>query len=215
MAQSEESLMKQKIAYFSMEIGLSDKIHTYSGGLGVLAGDTIRSSADLKLPLVGVTLVSKKGYFRQELTHEGRQVEHPDPWEPSEFMHLLPAEAKVQIQNRDVRVRVWLYTVESQTGGIVPVYFLDTDVEGNNPEDRDLTSFLYGGDERYRLAQEIVLGIGGVRMLEALGIKVRKYHLNEGHSSLLALELLRKLGMNVDKVRDLHIHYAHSCRGGP
>jgi starch phosphorylase len=210
MAQSEESLMKQKIAYFSMEIGLSDKIHTYSGGLGVLAGDTIRSSADLKLPLVGVTLVSKKGYFRQELTHEGRQVEHPDPWEPSEFMHLLPAEAKVQIQNRDVRVRVWLYNVESQTGGIVPVYFLDTDVEGNNSDDRALTSFLYGGDERYRLKQEIILGIGGVRMLEALGIKVRKYHLNEGHSSLLALELLRKLGMNVDKVRDLCIFTTHT-----
>src|SRR4030067_2624875 len=122
MTRSEESLMKQKIAYFTMEIGLSDKIHTYSGGLGVLPGDTIRSSADLKLPLVGVTLLSKKGYFRQELTNEGGQVEHPDPWEPSEFMHLLPVEVKVQIQNRDVRVRVWLHNVESQTGGVVPVY---------------------------------------------------------------------------------------------
>src|SRR3990170_5875236 len=99
MTQSEESLMKQKIAYFSMEIGLSDKIHTYSGGLGVLAGDTIRSSADLKLPLVGVTLLSKKGYFRQELTHEGRQVEQSDPWEPSKFMQPLSIEVTVQIQN--------------------------------------------------------------------------------------------------------------------
>ena len=210
MTQSEESLMKQKIAYFSMEIGLSDKIHTYSGGLGVLAGDTIRSSADLKLPLVGVTLLSKKGYFRQELTNEGGQVEHPDPWEPSEFMHLLPVEVKVQIQNRDVRVRVWLHNVESQTGGVVPVYFLDTDVEGNNPEDRDLTSFLYGGDERYRLKQEIILGIGGVRILEALGVEVRKYHMNEGHSSLLSIELLRKLGMNIDKVKSLCIFTTHT-----
>jgi len=210
MTHAKEGLMERNIAYFSMEIGLSGKIHTYSGGLGVLAGDTIRSSADLKLPLVGVTLVSKKGYFRQELTNEGRQVEHPDPWEPSEFMHLLPTEVKVQIQNRDVRVRVWLYTVASQTGGVVPVYFLDTDVEGNNPADRDLTSFLYGGDERYRLKQEIVLGIGGVRILEALGVEVRKYHMNEGHSSLLSLELLRKLGMNVDKVRSLCIFTTHT-----
>lgn len=98
-----------------MEIGLSNEIHTYSGGLGVLAGDTIRSSADLRLPLVAVTLVSKKGYFRQELTHEGRQVEHPDPWEPSDFMQLLPAEVKVQIRGRDVCIRVWLYTVRAHS----------------------------------------------------------------------------------------------------
>jgi starch phosphorylase len=202
--------MKQKIAYFSMEIALSKDIHTYSGGLGVLAGDTIRSSADLNLPLVGVTLVSKKGYFRQEVTREGRQEEHPDPWEPSQFMQLLPAEVKVQVQRRDVHIKAWLYTVESQTGGVIPVYFLDTDVEGNDPEDREITSYLYGGDERYRIKQEIVLGIGGVRMLEALGVEVRKYHLNEGHSSLLALELLRKHEMDIGMVRNLCIFTTHT-----
>jgi starch phosphorylase len=210
MVQTKEGLMKQKIAYFSMEIALSNEIHTYSGGLGVLAGDTIRSSADLRLPLVGVTLASKKGYFRQELTNEGRQIEHLDPWNPSEFMQPLPAEVKVQIQNRDARIKAWLYTVESQTGGVVPVYFLDTDVEGNSPEDREITSFLYGGDERYRLKQEIVLGIGGVRMLETLGVDVRKYHLNEGHSSLLALELLRKYQMNIEEVMNLCIFTTHT-----
>ncbi len=210
MNRSEESLMKQKIAYFSMEIGLSNDIHTYSGGLGVLAGDTIRSSADLNLPLVGVTLVSKKGYFRQELTPEGRQIEHQNPWEPSKFTRQLPAEATVQIQNRDVRVKSWLCNIESQTGGTVPVYLLDTDVEGNNPEDREITSFLYGGDEKYRLKQEIVLGIGGVRILEKLGLDIRKYHLNEGHSSLLALELLRRHEMNVGNVRDLCIFTTHT-----
>ncbi|HKZ93625.1 MAG TPA: alpha-glucan family phosphorylase [Candidatus Bathyarchaeia archaeon] len=210
MVKSKENLMRQKIAYFSMEIALLNDAHTYSGGLGVLAGDTIRSSADLRLPLVGVTLISKKGCFRQELTDEGRQVEQPDPWEPSEFMQPLPAEAKVQIQGRDVHIRAWLYTVESQTGGVVPVYFLDTDVERNSPEDREITSFLYGGDERYRLKQEIVLGMGGVRMLEMLGFEVRKYHLNEGHSSLLALEVLRKYQMNIEKVRSLCIFTTHT-----
>lgn len=202
--------MKQKIAYFSMEIALSNDIHTYSGGLGVLAGDSIRSSADMRLPLVAVTLVSKKGYFKQELTPEGRQIEHQYPWNPSEFMQLLPEEVKVQIQGRDVRVTAWLYTVKSQTDGVVPVYFLDTDFEGNNPEDREITSFLYGGDERYRFKQEIVLGIGGVRMLEKLGIEVRKFHLNEGHSSLLTLELLRKHEMDFEKVKDLCVFTTHT-----
>jgi len=202
--------MKQKIAYFSMEIALSNDIHTYSGGLGVLAGDTIRSSADLNIPLVGVTLASKKGYFRQELTREGKQMEHPDPWYPSEFMELLPRDVEVRIQNRDVHIRAWRYAVQSQTGGVVPVYFLDTDVEGNSPEDREITSFLYGGDERYRIKQEVVLGIGGVRMLEKLDLDVRKYHMNEGHSSFLALELLQMHGMNVDKVRNLCIFTTHT-----
>ncbi len=210
MIQTKSNSMKQKIAYFSMEIALSNDIHTYSGGLGVLAGDSIRSSADLRLPLVAVTLLSKKGYFKQELTPEGKQLEHQYPWNPSEFMLLLPEEVKVQIQGRDVRVTAWLYTVKSQTGGVVPVYFLDTDVEGNNPEDREISSFLYGGDERYRLKQEIVLGFGGVRMLEKLGIEVRRFHLNEGHSSLLTFELLRKYDMDFEKVKDLCVFTTHT-----
>ena len=210
MGETEDYLVKQKIAYFSMEIGLSNNIHTYNGGLGILAGDMIRSSADLKIPLVGITLISRKGHLRQELTSEGEQVEHPDSWEPSEFMTLLPTEVRVQIQNRDVHIRPWLYKVESRTGGVVPVYFLDTDLEGNNPEDREITSFLYGGDERYRLKQEIVLGIGGVRILEALGLGIRKYHMNEGHSSLLALELLQKNGLDIDKTRNLCVFTTHT-----
>jgi starch phosphorylase len=210
VVETEAYLMRQKIAYFSMEIGLSNNIHTYNGGLGILAGDMIRSSADLRVPLVGITLVSKKGHFRQEITSDGKQVEHPDPWEPSEFMQLLSTEVKVQIQKRDVHIRPWLYTVKSQTGGVISVYFLDTDIEGNNPEDREITSFLYGGDERYRLKQEIVLGIGGVKILDALGLGIRKYHMNEGHSSLLALELLQKNGMDTDKVRSLCVFTTHT-----
>ena len=210
MVESRDYSMRQKIAYFSMEIGLSNDIHTYNGGLGILAGDVIRSSADLRIPLVGITLVSKKGHFRQEITSEGKQVEHPDPWEPSDHMQLLSTEVKVQIQKRDVHIKPWRYTVKSQTGGVVSVYFLDTDLEANNPEDREITSFLYGGDERYRLKQEIVLGIGGVRILDALGLEVRKYHMNEGHSSLLALELLQKNGMDTDKVRSLCVFTTHT-----
>ena len=206
----QEAFREQKIAYFSMEIGLMNEIPTYSGGLGVLAGDTIKSSADLKLPLVAVTLVSKKGYFRQEIIREGKQMEHSVGWEPSKNMELLPTEVKVQIQKREVRIKAWLYNVQSLTGGVVPILFLDTDVEGNFPEDREITSFLYGGDERYRLKQEIVLGIGGARMLEALGFSIRKYHMNEGHSSLLTLELLQRYRMDIDRVRELCIFTTHT-----
>ena len=201
---------EQKIAYFSMEIGLVNEIPTYSGGLGVLAGDTIKSSADLKLPLVAVTLLSKRGYFRQEITEEGKQIEHPVEWEPSKITELLPIETKVQIQKREVSIKAWLYNVQSLTGGVVPILFLDTDEEGNLPEDKEITSFLYGGDERYRLKQEIVLGIGGARMLKALGLSIRKYHMNEGHSSLLTLELLRRYGMDIDRVRELCIFTTHT-----
>jgi len=193
-----------------MEIGLANEIPTYSGGLGILAGDTIKSSADLKLPLVAVTLLNRRGYFRQEITNEGNQINHPVEWEPSKIMELLPKEVKVQIQKREVSIGAWLYNVQSLTGGVVPVLFLDTDVEGNHPEDKEITSFLYGGDERSRLRQEIVLGIGGARMLNALDFSIRKYHMNEGHSSLLTLELLQKYKMDIDSVRKLCIFTTHT-----
>jgi len=210
MGKLQEAASGERIAYFSMEIGLKNEIPTYAGGLGVLAGDTIRSSADLKLPLVAVSLVSKKGYFKQEITGDGKQIERPHGWDPSQSMTLLPVEATVQIQDRNVKIRAWLHDVESITGGIVPVLFIDTDVEGNIREDREIAFFLYGGDERYRLKQEIVLGIGGVRILDALGFNIRKYHMNEGHSSLLALELLHRYRMDVDRVREMCIFTTHT-----
>lgn len=203
-------LTRTNIAYFSMEIGLNDQIHTFSGGLGVLAGDTIKSSADLKIPLIAVTLVSKKGYFQQALTKEGNQVEHSDLWNPSDIMIELHSQVKVSIERRDVAIRAWLYDYQSPTGGIVSILFLDTDIEHNTPEDREITSYLYGGDERYRLKQEIVLGRGGVKMLEAAGFNILKYHMNEGHSSLLTLELLRKHNMDFNRVRDLCVFTTHT-----
>ena len=198
-----------KIAYFSMEIGLDNNFHTYSGGLGVLAGDVIKSSADLKIPLVGVTLVSKKGYLKQEI-REGKQIDHPDDWTPSQYMTELPKQVELKIENRAVKVKAWLYDYQSPRGSLVSVVFLDTDVEGNTPEDREITSFLYGGDREYRLKQEIVLGIGGVKMLKAADFNIRKYHMNEGHSSLLTLELLRNNGKEVDAVRDFCIFTTHT-----
>ncbi|AAM32805.1 alpha-glucan family phosphorylase [Methanosarcina mazei] len=203
-------LKGQKIAYFSMEIGLRNEIPTYSGGLGVLAGDTIRSAADLNIPLVAVTLVSNKGYFRQKLDASGTQTELTEEWTPSNFMTWLPQEVSVKIQGRDVKIQAWHYNCKSLTGGCVPIIFLDTNVEGNSPEDRRITDFLYGGDHTYRLKQEIVLGVGGVRMLNALGFKIRKYHMNEGHSSLLALELLKCNGKECPIVKDLCIFTTHT-----
>lgn len=198
----EEFTKEPKIAYFSMEIGLGKEMPTYSGGLGVLAGDTIRSAADLKLPMVGVTLMSKKGYFRQVLDERGRQTEEPEDWDPSRFMERLNEKITVEIEGRDVFVQAWVYEVESLTGGSVPVFFLDTDLEENKPADRDITAHLYGGERTYRLKQEIVLGIGGFRMLSRLGFEIRKYHMNEGHASLLALELLKEYKRDIEEVWD-------------
>lgn len=178
------------IAYFSMEVALKSELPTYAGGLGVLAGDTLRSAADLALPMVGVTLLHRSGYFFQRIDAEGRQHEEPVAWSPDDWLVPLDATCAVEIEGRPVRVRVWRYTVGGVAGGEVPVFLLDTDVPENHPGDRRLTDQLYGGDDRYRLAQEVVLGVGGIRMLRALGYEqVSRFHMNEGHAALLALEL--------------------------
>ncbi|MCA1797138.1 MAG: alpha-glucan family phosphorylase [Geobacteraceae bacterium] len=181
-----------RIAYFSMEIGLAQEIPTYSGGLGVLAGDTIKSAADLNIPLVAVTLASRKGYFAQSLDADGAQHEAPVEWDISARMKQLPARVTVPIEGRSVTVAAWLYRNQSPAGGVVPVLFLDTALEENTEEDQTITDRLYGGDQRYRLKQEVVLGVGGVRILQALGFNIFQYHMNEGHAALLTLELLNQ-----------------------
>jgi starch phosphorylase len=198
----EEFIREPKIAYFSMEIGIRSDMPTYSGGLGVLAGDTIKSAADLNLPMVGVTLLTKKGYFKQELDIFGRQIELPDEWEPSSFMVPLKERVSVFIEEREVFIGAWLYVVESMRGTKIPVIFLDTDLAENASQDRDITHYLYGGDIAYRLKQEIVLGIGGARMLDELGFEIKKYHMNEGHSALLTLELLKRFKRDIEEVWD-------------
>jgi len=181
----------ETVAYFSMEIALEPAMPTYSGGLGMLAGDTIRSAADLKLPMVAVTLLHRKGYFNQKLDASGWQTESPVEWDVAKFCRELSPRVQVSIEGRTVHVRAWQYTVIGIGSHAVPVILLDADLPENSEWDRTLTHFLYGGDAHYRLCQEIILGMGGVRMLRALGYKhIRRFHMNEGHASLLGLELL-------------------------
>lgn len=176
-----------------MEIALQHDIPTYSGGLGVLAGDTIRAAADLRIPMVAVSLLYRQGYFIQQLDDEGRQTELPVSWNVQACVTELSPRVSVTIEGRRVQVRAWQYEVRGLDGFVIPVYLLDTDLEDNAPEDRTLTHQLYGGDGRYRLCQEVLLGIGGLRLLRALGIEhIRRFHLNEGHASLLTLELLEE-----------------------
>ncbi|HYH00372.1 MAG TPA: alpha-glucan family phosphorylase [Terriglobales bacterium] len=180
-----------KIAYFSMEIALDPDMPTYSGGLGVLAGDTLRSAADLGVPITGVTLLHRKGYFRQHLDPAGNQSEEPQYWQPEEVLEPVEGRGTVMIEGRRVVVRAWRYTITGVRGDIVPVYLLDTDLPENSEWDRRLTDSLYGGDDHYRLCQEAVLGMGGVSFLNTLGPEaVEGYHMNEGHSALLTLALL-------------------------
>lgn len=182
-----------EVAYFSMEIGLESAVPTYAGGLGVLAGDTVRSAADLGLPLVAVSLLPRRGYFHQRLDATGWQSEEPVHWALDDYLTELPARASVEIEGRTVGLRAWRYDVRGVGGHVVPVYLLDADLDDNTEADRALTQYLYGGDATYRLSQEVILGIGGVRMLRVLGhTEIRRYHMNEGHAALLVLELLRE-----------------------
>ncbi len=180
------------VAYFSMEIAIHPSMPTYSGGLGVLAGDTLRSAADLGIPLIAFTLLHRKGYFQQHLDRTGMQSEEVQPWNPEAFCTEEAARVTVSVEDRIVTVRAWRYDMQGRSGHVVPIYLLDTDVDGNSGWDRGLTDHLYGGDTNYRLQQEIVLGMGGSRMAHALGYRVNVYHMNEGHAALLTLALLER-----------------------
>ncbi len=183
----------RNVAYFSMEIGILPEIPTYSGGLGILAGDTIKSCADLKIPMVAVTLLYRKGYFYQRLNAEGDQKELPNRWKPEKYLEPLQTKISLRINQRTVWIKAWQFLYKGNRGYCVPVIFLDSDISDNHELDRILTHHLYGGDDAYRLSQEAILGKGGVRILDSLGYKnLKKYHMNEGHSSLLALELLNR-----------------------
>ncbi|MEJ2209555.1 MAG: alpha-glucan family phosphorylase [Anaerolineae bacterium] len=182
-----------RIAYFSAEFGLTESLGIYAGGLGILAGDHLKSASDLGLPFVGVGLLYQQGYFRQYLNPDGWQQElYPN----NDFYNLpltlerqlsgAPLTITVDLPGRRVQAQIWRAQV-----GRVPLYLLDTNIQGNRPEDRDITDQLYGGDDDVRIRQEILLGIGGVRALEALGLRPTVCHMNEGHSAFLALERIR------------------------
>jgi len=178
------------IAYFSLEIGFDAHIPTYSGGLGILAGDTLRAAADLELPYVGVTLLYRGGYFKQRLGTAGEQVEEPTPWHPEDVLREMTPRVVVPIDGRDVVVKAWRLDVFGVGGYLVPVYYLDTDLPENDPAARELTARLYAGDTDHRIRQEAVLGIGGRRMLRAIGHDLQTFHMNEGHACFVCIELL-------------------------
>jgi starch phosphorylase len=180
------------VAYFSMEICLDEALPTYSGGLGVLAGDTLRSAADLHVPMVAVTLLHRKGYFQQHLDADGNQTESPSSWEPEKLLEPCNVTITVDVDGRRVHVRPWRYVVQGTNHHTVPVYLLDTDLPENSEWDRTLTDSLYGGDQHYRLCQEVVLGMGGGAVLQALGYDNLSYHINEGHAALVTLTLLER-----------------------
>jgi starch phosphorylase len=203
-----------------MEIAIHPSMPTYSGGLGVLAGDTLRSAADLGVPLIAFSLLHRKGYFQQHLDRTGMQTEEIQPWNPEAFCTEEPARVTVSVEDRVVTVRAWRYDLQGRSGHVVPIYLLDTDVDGNSGWDRGLTDHLYGGDTNYRLQQEIVLGMGGSRMAHALGYRVNVYHMNEGHAALLTLALLeRQMGggplgadteADIDQVRRKCVFTTHT-----
>jgi len=204
-----------------MEIALDPNMPTYSGGLGMLAGDTLRSAADLGAPLVAVSLVYRNGYFRQHLDASGQQSEQAQQWEPERLLKAVEGRVSVEIEGRQVWIRAWEYDVLGVDGDIVPVYLLDANLPENSEGDRRLTESLYGGDDYYRLAQEIILGLGGLKLLQKIGHdKIQAYHMNEGHSALLALGLLeRRLDqsfaprvkqLDIDGIRRMCIFTTHT-----
>ncbi|MBX3435110.1 MAG: alpha-glucan family phosphorylase [Pirellulales bacterium] len=182
------------VAYFSAEFGIHESVPIYSGGLGVLSGDHIKSASGLNVPLVAIGLFYDQGYFKQQLNTEGWQQEEylntnveEMPMEPARDPKGRPITIEIDTRDGRLLAKVWLMRV-----GRIKLYLLDCDVEGNRPEDRELTSRLYGGDTRTRIRQELVLGVGGVKALRAMGITPGVYHLNEGHSAFATLEVMRE-----------------------
>src|SRR5262249_11402555 len=180
------------VAYFSAEFGLHESLPIYSGGLGVLAGDHLKSASDLGIPLVGVGLIYSRGYFSQRLDRDGWQLEEPVdvdltrlPLEPALGVNGYPVTVKVETRTGTIAARV----LRLKLGRNV-LLLLDSDVEGNQPEDRQLTAHLYGGDDRTRIRQELLLGVGGARALRALDVLPGVLHLNEGHSAFAVLEVI-------------------------
>ncbi|MGC9195425.1 MAG: alpha-glucan family phosphorylase [Syntrophobacteraceae bacterium] len=203
-----------KVAYFSMEIGLNENIPTYSGGLGILAGDHIKSAAELNIPLVAVTLLYKRGYFIQNINPFGQQEEMYPYFDPRAFMEPLPLKLTVRLDGRDVHVGVWKHKVRGlqngngQTG--VSVYFLDTDLADNAPADRLITQYLYGGDQHTRISQEAILGIGGYLAFKRLEPNITTYHMNEGHAVFLTLAMLKDLGSDIEEVKSRCVFTTHT-----
>lgn len=191
-----------QIAYFSAEIGISSNLPTYSGGLGVLAGDHIKSAADLGINMVAISLLYKEGYFKQIIDQEGKQKEIYPKFIPEPLLKQLDHIFSIKLNGKKTYIKASVYNHKSINGNNIPIYFLDTDIPENDNETREITLRLYSGDNKHRILQEAVLGFGGMKLLDVLGEdKIIKYHMNEGHCSFLVLDLLKKFKGNIDKVR--------------
>jgi len=203
---------KINVAYFSMEIGIDSNIPTYSGGLGVLAGDTIRSAADLEIPMVAVCLCYSSGYFFQAFDNDGNQLEHDIKWNFYYEFEKIINPIKIQIQGKEIVISAWKYNVVGQSGHIIPVLLLETDVEPNEPWQRELTHVLYDSTSKFhRIVQEMILGIGGIRLLKALNYNnIQIYHMNEGHAAFITLELLKEFNGDLDKVKEKCVFTTHT-----
>ena len=217
--------MKQKfdIAYFSAEIGISSSLPTYSGGLGVLAGDHIKAAGDIGLNMCAITLLYREGYFKQRIDEEGIQTETYPRFDPYPLLKKLDVKFTLRLRARDVWIQVYRFDYVGHGGHAVPIYFLDTDVEENIKDDRIISQRLYSGNKDHRILQEAILGFGGTKLLDELGQNdIKKYHMNEGHCSFLVLHLLEKFNGDMEKVKSLchftthtpvpagHDHFAES-----
>ena len=218
-------MMEQQydIAYFSAEIGISSSLPTYSGGLGVLAGDHIKASGDIGLSMCAITLLYREGYFKQRIDEEGIQTETYPRFDPYPLLKKLDVRFILRLRARDVWIQVYRFDYVGHGGHAVPIYFLDTDVEENIKDDRIISQRLYSGNKDHRILQEAILGFGGARLLDELGQNdIKKYHMNEGHCSFLVLHLLEKFNSDMKKVKSLchftthtpvpagHDHFAES-----
>jgi len=201
-----------QVAYISMEIAVDSNIPTYSGGLGVLSGDTVRSAADLELPMVGICLCYSSGYFYQFFNEYGEQKEKEISWNFFYEFSKVDKPIKIKIEDKEVLVSAWLYRVIGQSGHILPIYLLTTDIKGNEDWMKKMTGSLYDSTSRWnRIVQEMILGIGGVKLLNSQGYNnIETYHLNEGHGSFSIVELYNMLNGDLDKVRDKVVFTTHT-----
>ena len=197
------------VGYFTAEIGLWSDLSTYSGGLGVLAGDHVKSAADAEIPLVGVTLLYREGYSKQHLDSDGIQSETYPVLDPSEFLELTDITIQLPLDNQTMYARVWCANVVGQTGHKVPVYFLDTTHELNSQYHQEIGQRLYGGNDDTRIRQEYLLGVGGVQLFDHLQIELKGIHLNEGHCTFAMLELLSR-GWSREQLTEKSLFTTHT-----
>jgi starch phosphorylase len=197
------------IGYFTAEIGLWSELHTYSGGLGVLAGDHVKSAADAEIPLIGVTLLYREGYSRQHLDSDGIQSETYPVLDPSEFLEQTDVTIQLPLDNKTIYARVWCANIVGQTGHVVPVYFLDTTHEDNSQYHQEIGQRLYGGDDDTRIRQEYLLGVGGIQLFDHLQIELKGIHLNEGHCTFAMLELLSR-GWSREELTEKSLFTTHT-----